>query len=57
MSDVLARICADNPQRAYGTNNVGDLAIKATVKDGNRSVEGRGRLIVTVQRWNDPPIR
>lgn len=50
-------VAGPNPQRAYGTNNVGDLAIKATVKDGNRSVEGRGRLIVTVQRWNDPPIR
>lgn len=46
-----------NPQRAYGTNNVGDLAIKASVKDGATTVDGEGRLIVTVQRWNDPPIR
>lgn len=46
-----------NPQRAYGTNNVGDLLIKAAVKDGGATVEGEGRLIVTVQRWNDPPIR
>ena len=42
-----------NPERRYGTNNVGELAVKAAI-DG---VEGSGRLIVTVQRWNDPPIR
>jgi quinohemoprotein amine dehydrogenase len=46
-----------NPERRYGTNNAGDLEVKATVSDGAASVEGRARLIVTVQRWNDPPIR
>ncbi len=46
-----------NPQRPFKTNNAGDLAIKAVVDDGGRRVEGTGHLIVTVQRWNDPPIR
>jgi len=26
------------------------------VKDGTREVAGRSHLIVTVQRWNTPPI-
>lgn len=46
-----------NPERRYGTNNVGNLKVVATVKDGDRSVEGSGQLFVTVQRWVDPPIR
>ncbi|MGI9305373.1 MAG: quinohemoprotein amine dehydrogenase subunit alpha [Gammaproteobacteria bacterium] len=46
-----------NPQRPYSTNNVGNLAVKAAVSDGDSTVEGNGRLVVTVQRWNDPPIR
>ena len=46
-----------NPERPFSTNNAGDLSVKATVQDGDRSVEGSGHLVVTVQRWNDPPIR
>jgi quinohemoprotein amine dehydrogenase len=46
-----------NPARVYGTNNIGDLKVVAEVKDGERAVKGEGRLISTVQRWNDPPIR
>lgn len=46
-----------NPQRAFGTNNIGDLKVVATVKDGAVTLTGDGRLISTVQRWNDPPIR
>ena len=46
-----------NPARKYSTNNTGDLWVIATVADGNRTLTGRGHLIVTVQRWNDPPIR
>ena len=50
-------VAGPNPERKFGTNNVGDLAVKATVTDGDRTVEGTGHLIVTVQRWVDPPIR
>lgn len=46
-----------NPARPMSANNVGDLLVKATVDDDGRRVEGSGHLIVTVQRWNDPPIR
>ena len=46
-----------NPERRYATNNAGNLKVKALVRDGDRSVEGTAQLIVTVQRWNDPPIR
>lgn len=46
-----------NPDRKYATNNAGNLKIVATVKDGDRDIEGSAHLIVTVQRWNTPPIR
>lgn len=46
-----------NPERPFQTNNAGELTIKAAVDDQGRNVEGSARLVVTVQRWNDPPIR
>ena len=42
--------------REYSGDNVGNLAVLARVRDGGSAVEGRGHLIVTVQRWNTPPI-
>jgi quinohemoprotein amine dehydrogenase len=45
-----------NPAREFSGNNVGNLAIVARVRDGERTLEARSRLIVTVQRWNTPPI-
>jgi quinohemoprotein amine dehydrogenase len=47
----MPREAGPNPQRRYSTNNAGDLAVTAKVQ------EGKGRLIVTVQRWVDPPVR
>ena len=46
-----------NPARPFETNNVGNLKVVGTVDDGSGEVRGEGQLIVTVQRWNDPPIR
>jgi quinohemoprotein amine dehydrogenase len=46
-----------NPKRPYDTNNAGNLKVLATVQDGDEAVSGEGQLLVTVQRWNDPPIR
>lgn len=46
-----------NPARPYSTNNAGNLKVIGTVNDGTQSVSGEGQLIVTVQRWVDPPIR
>jgi quinohemoprotein amine dehydrogenase len=45
-----------NPQRKFSANNAGNLAIVATLGDGSRTVSGKAHLIVTVQRWNTPPI-
>jgi quinohemoprotein amine dehydrogenase len=45
-----------NPEREFSGNNVGNLAVVARVADGATPVEGRAHLIVTVQRWNTPPI-
>jgi quinohemoprotein amine dehydrogenase len=45
-----------NPQRKFSGNNAGNLSIVATVADGDKAVSGTAHLIVTVQRWNTPPI-
>ena len=45
-----------NPAREYSGDNVGNLTVLARADDGGRTVEGHGHLIVTVQRWNTPPI-
>ena len=46
-----------NPERKYGTNNAGNLKVVASVRDGDNALRGEARLLVTVQRWNNPPIR
>ncbi|MGH6921316.1 MAG: quinohemoprotein amine dehydrogenase subunit alpha, partial [Geminicoccaceae bacterium] len=46
-----------NTERPFNTNNAGNLKVIATVEDGGQTVTGEGQLLVTVQRWNDPPIR
>lgn len=45
-----------NPLR-NGNSNTGDLLVIARLADGARSVSGSGRLVVTAQRWNTPPLR
>ena len=45
-----------NPTREYSGDNVGNLAVVASVRDGASAVEGRSHLVVTVQRWISPPI-
>lgn len=45
-----------NPQREFSGDNVGNLTVVAEARDGDRVVTGRSHLIVTVQRWNSPPI-
>ena len=46
-----------NPKRKFGTNNAGRLNVVATVENQGSAIEGSAELIVTVQRWNNPPIR
>lgn len=45
-----------NPERRMMTNNAGNLTVKAEVKDGDKTLDAEGHMIVTVQRWNNPPI-
>lgn len=43
-----------NPERKMMTNNAGNLKVIAELKEGGQ--KGEGHLIVTVQRWNNPPL-
>ncbi len=45
-----------NPARKMSTNNAGNLKVIASVEQGGQPIKGEGQLIVTVQRWNNPPI-
>ncbi|MEZ5610782.1 MAG: quinohemoprotein amine dehydrogenase subunit alpha [Rhodocyclaceae bacterium] len=45
-----------NPARRMMTNNAGNLKVVAEVAQGDTAVRGEGHMIVTVQRWNNPPI-
>lgn len=42
-----------NPARVYSTNNAGNMKVLADFE----GVKGEGQMIVTVQRWIDPPLR
>jgi quinohemoprotein amine dehydrogenase len=46
-----------NPERVQGTNNAGNLKVVASLEQEGASVSGEGQLIVTVQRWNSPPLK
>jgi len=50
-------VAGPNPKRKFSTNNAGNLKVTASVKEGETTLTGDGQLIVTVQRWNNPPIR
>jgi quinohemoprotein amine dehydrogenase len=52
----MPAVAGPNPQRRMSANNVGNLNVIAEVMDGGNAVQGQGHLIVTVQRWNNPPI-
>ncbi|WP_372740980.1 quinohemoprotein amine dehydrogenase subunit alpha [Neptunomonas sp.] len=49
-------LAGPNPERRMSTNNAGNLKVVAQVDDEGQSVTADGQLIVTVQRWNNPPI-
>jgi quinohemoprotein amine dehydrogenase len=46
-----------NPERKYQTNNAGNLKVSASIDQDGQTIQGDGHLMVTVQRWNNPPIR
>ncbi len=45
-----------NPARE-GANNAANLSVTAEVTDGGVKLQGTAHLIVTLQRWNDAPVR
>ena len=45
-----------NPKRRFGTNNAGNLKVIATYKDGAHTLKADSHMIVTVQKWVNPPI-
>lgn len=50
-------LAGPNPKRKYGTNNAGNLKVTAQVKSAEQTISANAQLLVTVQRWNNPPIR
>jgi quinohemoprotein amine dehydrogenase len=48
----MPAVAGPNSERPFSTNNAGNLKVLAT----SGEVTGEGQLIVTVQRWNNPPI-
>ena len=49
----MPAVAGPNPERPFTTNNAGDLKITAEAM----GMTGEAQLIVTVQRFIDPPIR
>ncbi|WP_445156475.1 quinohemoprotein amine dehydrogenase subunit alpha [Halomonas sp. E14] len=45
-----------NPLRQFNANSVGNLRVSASVV-GQEEMQDEAQLIVTVQRWNNPPLR
>lgn len=45
-----------NPERRMSTNNAGNLKVVARVEEEGQTLIGSAQMIVTVQRWNNPPI-
>lgn len=49
-------LAGQNPARNH-QSNAGDLAVLASVGAGAQALSAKGRLVVTAQRWNTPPLR
>lgn len=46
-------VAGPNPKRPFSTNNAGNMKVIASYGD----IKAEAQMIVTVQRWNDPPLR
>lgn len=46
-----------NPERYRSTNNAGNLNVIAKLTENGNEISGMGRLLVTLQRWNNPPLK
>jgi len=49
-------VAGPNKERSMMSNNIGNLNITATVKDGRKKVSGSGQLVVGVPVWTITPI-
>ena len=45
-----------NPLRKFSTNNAGNIKVVATYKDGVETYKADSHMMVTVQKWVNPPI-
>jgi quinohemoprotein amine dehydrogenase len=45
-----------NPKRKFQTNNAGNIKVVATYKDGIETFKADSHMMVTVQKWVNPPI-
>ena len=45
-----------DPKRPFSADNTGDLFVVASHHEGSTAITGKAHLIVTVQRWVNPPI-
>jgi len=45
-----------NPKRKFSTNNAGNIKVVATYKDGVETYKADSHMMVTVQKWVNPPI-
>ena len=46
-----------NPERYRSTNNAGNLNVVAKLTENGHEISAVGRLLVTMQRWNNPPLK
>lgn len=49
----LPAVAGPNSKRPFSTNNAGNMKVIANYGD----IKAEAQMIVTVQRWNDPPLR
>lgn len=45
-----------NPKREFSANNAGNLKVIATLKNSPKPIQASSHLIVTIQKWVNPPI-
>ncbi len=45
-----------NPKRKFQTNNAGNIKVVASYKDGAETFKADTHMMVTVQKWVNPPI-
>ncbi|MCG3709625.1 quinohemoprotein amine dehydrogenase subunit alpha [Aliarcobacter butzleri] len=45
-----------NPLRKFSTNNAGNIKVVATYKEGKEIYKADSHMMVTVQKWVNPPI-